>query len=750
MKRNMLRFIGIVLTFVLLLASFVGCTNNEKQVINTKYYADMNFNDEAIEEGVICENNSFVLSWNDIYKQVEITDKKSGKTYSTMPESAKEITYDEDGYEIKNNPLVESPIIVYYYIPKTVSESSAVAATETIYEDGVYTEKINNGIRVTYDFINLDISVPVEYTIAEDCFEITIHPEQISDNGVNYVTGVALAPFLVSTENDKEDSYLFYPDGSGALIKPDTIDLIGKKVTKRVYGDDLLIYKSTLNSYTKDIRFPVFGAKSQDNAIFGIISSASEQAYLELNVGASNIGYSTVYPFFRIRGYNLVGRPQRLYIAEPEVKVFDKKISTSPLTVSYFTLSGEEADYNGMAEIYRNYLINNGELTENGNTDVAVSIDILGGLEEKKFTFGIPHTALKSLTTIKQAQEMADYYSKNINGSILMNLVGFGSSGLDFGEAAGGFKIDSLFGSKEEIKNISSFCKNNDIKLSIDFDLLRFNKSGSGFSNNADAAKLHNGQTAYLQLLDNVTRNETDERYSILSRKKLADAVERCIDITDEYGMYCISLESLTSSIYADYSMDGAEVAAGMGDAVSQLLNTVRKTKTVISNDANVFAATNSDYITNVPTYSSKEDIYWKDIPFYQMIFKGYIPMSIEPINLTANDKQAMLRCVETGISPKFTCAYEYDSSVVASKFSSLYASDYNGMRENVTEMANSVNIVLQKVAGAKITNHTIEENDLRITEYDNGVIIAVNYTDKELEFNNNKIAAENYIIQEG
>lgn len=74
----------------------------------------------------------------------------------------------------------------------------------------------------------------------------------------------------------------------------------------------MLVSKYDLTSYTEQINIPAFGVKEKENALFAIITDGSEQAYLDWNIGSDNVGYSTVYPYFRIRGYNLVNPPARI------------------------------------------------------------------------------------------------------------------------------------------------------------------------------------------------------------------------------------------------------------------------------------------------------------------------------------------------------------------------------------------------------------------------------------------------------
>ena len=748
MKSKSIRLLSFSLAVCTLLFSLSGCSGKNKSGVDTKRYSDMKFNDSAVNDGLLCENGSFGISWNETYKQVIFTDKKTGKQYSSMPTDTMQVRYDDDGYEINNNQIIESPITVNYYNTQALNESSVVAK-EAIDNNGVHTEKIENGIRVIYDFQSLEISVPVEYTIADDHFEITVRPEEISDNGKSFVTGVAIAPFLASVKNDSKNSYIFYPDGSGTVIEPDTIDFIGKKESKRVYGEDRLIYQKSLTSYTNDIRMPVFGVKQQDSAVFGIITSAAEQAYLELNAGAENIGYSAVYPFFRTRGYSRVKQPRRFWKAEDMVSLFDEYIPTTPIKISYYILNGSDADYNGMAKLYRNYLLDNGTIAADKKSDSAVALEILGGLEQKKFTFGIPHTVLKSLTSIEQTRKIAEYFSQNSNSDLLINLVGFGSEGLDIGTVGGGFKIASVFGNKKQTAALTEFCSKQGIDLFMDFDVVNFSKSGTGFSKNADAAKLPNGQTAYFYLIDNVTRQITDVRYSLLSRNCLGDALDKIISSVDKYSISGISLSTLSNSIYSDYDAN-AKAADGMCNLTVELLKKVGEKHSVLTNNANVYAAGVSDHITHTPTKSSRDDIYTYDIPFYSMVFKGYVPMSSESVNLEVDYNNSVLRCIEAGIAPSFTLMYDYDNTVVSSKFSSLYASDYNGQREKILATINSVNEILQKTSGKEISRHTVLENGLRITEYANGVKIAVNYTDTEISYNGVQVAAGNYKLLEG
>lgn len=749
MKKLFLRISAVITSAAITLSLLSGCSSSKATGrVNTKKYTG-DVNDESVAEGKVCENDRFVLNWNNIKKCVYIFDKSTSKTYCTVAEGALETVLGEDGMPIKNNPQTESAVTVYYYDQITLSEKSLTAAVDAVQDGDVYTEKTENGLRVTYDFMSMEITVPVEYTIEKDYFTATVITEEITDNGENYVTGVALSPFLCSVKNDSPDSWLFLPDGSGSLLSTATTDLVGTQGSMKVYGVDPSIQSMDLNSYRKQINLPVYGMKSGDKAVLGIITSGAEGAELSWNIGSQNIGYSSVYPFFRIRGYNLIHAPEGFTTTEVEIKVFDEYINTTPLSVSFYPLTGEKADYNGMAETYRNYLTENGQLQKTEAVIPTVSLKLLGGAESKKYTFGIPRTVLYSLTTVKDAEEIVNYFSEELDNDFLVNLIGFGKSGLDFGKIGGGFKVASSLGSKKQLKSLSGFCNKNGIPIFMDFDIVAFNESGAGFTLRSNAAALPNGQNTHDVRKDFVTRKETGYRYNLLSRASLEAAAQKAENAAESYGLTGVSLSSLSNTSYSDYKTKGAAVCGDMAKQTSELIKNSKLP--VLSSGANGYAACASSFITDVPTGSSGLDFEITYIPFYAMVFRGYAAMSGESVNLSSNERNAFLRCLESGVALTYTLYNNFDSSLVTIDQSALYGSEFESNKQRIVESCKEYKNILDKLSNAGIEKHYIAENGIRVTEFDNGVKIAINETKTDKTINGITVKAMDYaVIKEG
>ena len=752
MKNTFIKIIGIILVFSCMLSLLTGCgEGNKASYKNTLPFSKLQYKENTITGGEICQNNRFTMSWNDEYKQVVINDKTDGTRYSTMPIDAMKVQYDSDGFEVMNNVQIESPIIVYYYDPETLSEKNAFGSLDAIDGGEIFAEAVDNGVKVTYVFSSYEIAVSVVYKLNEDSFEISVDPKEIYDNGKTFVKCVAVAQFLCSLKNDSKDSYLFIPDGSGAIIEPQIIDMIGRQGSTRVYGEDITVNDFTLTSFTEKVNMPIFGKKQGDSAVLGIITSSAERAYLNWDIGSSAKKYSSIYPFFRIRGYDIVKRPSGFVMSLAEIPLYDEYITEEVLAVTYYPLSGKDASYSGMAKTYRNYLEKNGLIKKSNQKQVGATIRILGGINQKTYNFGMPSIELSALTTVSQAEEIAKYFDGKTNSDLIISLVGFGKSGLDIGVIGAGFEIASKLGNKSDISSLVSYCKKSNTKLFMDFDIIGFNESGRGFSTSSDTAKSFDGQTVYLDFYNNITRNSGSQSpYMLLNRARLGDAANKAVDTVKEYGFSGVSLSSLSNTAYSDFSKTGAGVSGGISTDVAGILNNCAKGTAILTGNSNIYAVGASDYVAETPITSSQFDITSYDVPFYQMVLKGYIPMSSTSINTSVDYKTAVLKCIESGIAPSFTLSYNYDNSFASAKFSAISVSHFNGQREKIAQTINEVNAILEKTADAAILWHGVGKNGLRVTKFDNGVTIAVNYGDKAVAYQDKKVAAKDYIVLEG
>lgn len=715
---------------LLLCISAAGCASGSDatEKVDTLRYNDVSYSSDVKESGVVYEDDTWQLTWDNQNKRVSFVEKATGNIWGTTPQEAVDSAK-------QNHAQVESAIHVYYHNPTNVAEEMSMSYSEAVRGGEVYAQRIDNGLRVIYDFMSYEIAVPVDYTVQGGQFSVTVNPTEIADNGVNYVTAVSLAPFMCALPNEMSDSWLFMPDGSGTLIYPDVLSAVGQSGMSHVYGDDLTVQVNEFNSVKEQNYMPVFGVKKGDAGLLGIIESGDEAASIAWNVGSSNVGYSSVYAQFTIRGYSSVTPPRGFATPASYIKVFADYISPTPLRVTYYALSGEKAGLQGMADTYREYLLKNGQLKQSKAEEKSVAFKYVGAAEQPDFFVGLPTTKLFPLTTTEQAAKMTYELADSLGDDFYVDLVGFGPSGVDIGKYAGGFTVAKELGGAKGMASLSATMEKLNLPWYMDFDLLTLTKGSSGISQGADSARWINQQIAYFHTFNTVSRMTRPERYYFLARNKLSEVGQLLLDKTANLKLKGVSLDSLSHTVYSDYTDASTQVVKGIAEDVTGVISTVQEGGyTFLADAANVYAAGIADAVIDAPLYSSRHDFNDEDVPFYEMVLRGYIPMNSVSINLCADEKDALLRCVEAGIAPSYTLTYNYDNELVTSQHAFIYGSSYSGNNKRIIEQVGTVKDYLTSIEGTKITNHVLLGKDVRMTAFDNGVYAIVNFGNADAE----------------
>lgn len=742
MKKLIFRFISLALAVCMIACSFAGCgSNTNKIVLRLPTYNEDNFSGNYYGSGVVCENDYWQLIWDDENKLVSFYDKQTGNIWGQIPNQAL-----SSGAFLTNS--LKSAVYVYYREASTLGEKYAYSSEGTVESGYVWTNLNSNGISVTYEFSEYKFSVTVDYVIDGNKFSAIVDPAKMSDDGENYITGVSVLPFVCGTQNDSKTDWLFMPDGSGSVIKPTTMSSMGVEGQAKIYGDDLSIHQYYFESLKQEIKMPVFGASRENGGLFAIISSGAEQSSLCWNMGSSSVGYSSVYPFFRIRGYSLEDTPPEFgWTSLSHIKLFDESVSETIFRTDYYALPVQYNNLTGMASLYRSYLANTHSLTKSEIAETSANYKFVGATVQPSFFLGIPTTKLFPLTTTKQVTEMTTEISKTLGSDFSVNLVGFGNSGIDEGEVAGGFKVASKLGGWKGYKKLTESLKSIGVNSFLDFDIVSLGESGSGFSYKKDAATLPNGPAATFGKKNTISHATYVDNYHLLSRKELPNAALKVLSKKNKLSGSGISFNSLVSSIYSDYTYNDFRNSKNMANDVKVILNAVKKQKVIVSSaSANDYAACVSDILTDCPTSSSNYDFGTYTVPFYQMVFKGYKPMSSVSLNLTNETIDGLLTCIESGMTPSYTVISNYENELRNSKHSFIYGSVYENQKSTLIDTAKANQDYFNSIKGTEIVDYVVVNENVRITKFSNGVYTVVNYGDTDYKSDYGVVSAKSYI----
>ncbi len=719
--KNLLKLFGkktvlLILSFVIVIPSFVltGCSDNTKAVYEVETEA------KSISSQVLSTNSEYEMSWNDDLKCILLKSIKTGKIWSNIP-----YEYQLEGGSSAN---LNSTLNIIVSSQKNMEWTTVRGYTDA-YENGrIFSEKIKNGIKVTYCFDKYEISVPVDYILREDSVEISIDPNEIVESGNKYLLVAAeVSPFMCSTLNADNNSYLFIPSGSGALMYAKE-HLDGERSwSGEVYGIDVSRTEPRSLTIEESIRMPIFGIKAGEHSMLAIIENNAGSAVINASVGNSRTGYSIVYPTVYFRGYDVFDQDNK-----GDLKRVSGELSSNVFSIGYYPLKNG-AGITEMADKYREYLSETGSFETSNVKNSPYSLTVLGGVVTTTSFLGIPKKELQVMTTFSDVKKIVAETIELTDIEPIVRIMGFGNSGINTGEIGGGFELPKVYGSKKERQELIFYLKNQKISAFFDFDLVRYSESGGGFSYINDTAKTAIFKRAERYVMQGPFREfNKDLNYRIIKRSLLSKATDNAIKMANKYELPAISLSTITNTAYSDYFEKKYYTKGNIEKDVAELLKRVKKSGYNISaSAANAYAGGISDVIFDVPVNNGEYDNLDESIPFYQMVYRDIKPLYSPAVNLDSNPKKSIMIAATSGIGLGFTVIGDYDVSYDESQADKLYGMLFDDNQALIKDSIEILSRLYNNVSGAKINAYDILENGITKTVFDNGVTVFANHTNQ-------------------
>ncbi len=590
----------------------------------------------------------------------------------------------------------------------------------------VSAKKIDNGVELIYYFLKYKIAVPVDFYLAGDSFKISIDASKVAEGDENYrLVSAYPMPNMFRVSDKSEDGYIFLPVGNGALMKTqDTADL--EKEYHEGPSNYIALETDGIINLPETARMPVFGLKEDNNALFCIAEKSPGAMGIDASTGSRSSDYAKVKPnlFFVDYDYTLGRSKTSGYIRQLSDRT-DKVI-----TIGCYFLENEDADYMGMADCYRNYLNKEGFIQKSDFIQSPYSVDILGGVMATTSVAGVPTKKLKTLTTLSSAKEIVSDLLKEISYKPTVCLSGYGETGINYGQIAGGFTISSKLGNKEQIKAIEDYASSNKIPLYFNFEMSKFSESGSGFGYSSDSAKtavLHSADKYFADIPLGI--NDLNSEYRILARGKQGKAIEKVLKTTDKFGISGISLSTLGSVAYSDYNKNKVYPLSYKTESENKdYISKIRKSNKAVSGKASAyFAAGLLDSVFDLDIGGNGHFSMDYEIPFYQLVFSDVTPLYTNSVNMADNPEKVIATAAATGMGIGFSLIDEFDVSYMESKAQKLYACCYDANKERIKEYVNKIAEVYDATAASRIVDYKIFDNGLSVTTFENGKVVYVN-----------------------
>lgn len=704
----------------------------------------------------IQENDRFVLYANLKNGEAAVEDKKQGYTWYTNPADKQ-----EDGLAsgFNKNALL-SVLTVEYSTDQNVNMTCGGYMSSVAKGGLSYRLEEDGSVTFLFDFPNESFRIPLRYALEEDRFVARVLTDGVEEYGANTVTNIDVLPFFGAGGTGQE-GYMLVPDGSGALIYYNNNRLTANTYSKELYGfddgvnDQYVGPSSTVpvnQSLSQNQYLPVFGVHQGDMGFLAVITGGDARTTIKANVAGKYTSYNTVWGSYKYRTVGTVrqiqkdGKDKAVGIAEKQIETWED------YEISFYFLERGRSGYAEMAACYRDYLERYEGLARRieAREDIPVYLDLYGYIKKKKNFLGIPMDRKVTMTTVEDANGILDdLFSRDMDNVVVKYNYWMKNSFRD--KIPTSAKSESRVGSRTEFLALQQRLEESGGGLYLAADLLNIYKTGNGVSKYGDLLQsaVNTAQNKYKFCLYSTNLDARWSPWNLLRPASVQAFYEKLTDNMREAGYHSVALDAIGELCYSELGTGGM----GRNQASEVLRGAVQGTAQgvdVMLTGANGYAAAWASHIVNAPGGSSGYDIEDVNVPFYQMVFHGYVSYSLEAVNLCGNLGDMTLRCMEYGACPMYCLVGEENvDELIGSTMDHLYSADFRNWADYMEAQYRQLNEVLGGVQDSVITAHEILGGSVRKTCYENGVVIYVNYGKKDVRADGFVIQAKGYAAVE-
>lgn len=738
-------FLVIVAVFVLLGVNKIDQARGNAIKFGKDYEAPeatANLQDDG-EYVSIAKNDSLELLYCEVKGAIQVVDLKSGHLWKSI--------VDEDVYSKlkKTNKqwianLKSAIHIKYNDLKKRDSGVKDMFAAKDCGE--LHSEYIENGVAVTYGFLTPGIYVTVEYTIEGDELVVRIPYSKIEERDRFALTTIAVLPYFGACENEN-DGYLFYPDGSGSISTFARVPFRPSNVKQSTYYTytNKSVSMATLDNVDAYDRYtaalPVCGIKNGDYAIMGYASKGEGNSavvvypsgyvvdlnHLEFDVFTRNV--------YTVDTHSITSSSDSASESVGQVQRVDKRMIPEDKEIRYSFLSGDKANYSGMAEVYRNYLIREGILDDSSSADNdALALRLLMGTEKE----GILFNEYVAMTDYDQVIDILETLKADGIDRSQVILEAWNKDYDDY-EVWG---PDSHLGGKRGLNKVSEYAEQND---GIDI----YAEAGFSFASSATSGVSEEKDVAYNGLNIEIGAKYDSDTVYLMNPYAMRERNRNFLKKLEKYDGINTAYEYEGKYAYADFnewhpylkSQAVSEIQGMFSDAV----NTGKK---IAVNGANQYVYSTADYLYNLKQKSFGLSITDYAVPFVQMVISGNISYSSPDAGNLAYDLTTQkLEWIEFGSMPYFYLTAESALKLRDTGRDLLFSSTFADWEPKVVSIWNEYQTRLSSVLGHRLTGHEVISADVRRITYDNGVSIYINYADAKAEADGISIPAKDYVV---
>lgn len=607
--------------------------------------------------------------------------------------------------------------------------------------------EINNGFIADMAFPELGFAFQISVLLDGDELLVEIPSESIVESIDKFHIGaINIFPMMGNSYLGEKEGYMFIPDGNGALMHlNDKEGRLSGGYSQMIYGDDIgfkdqstqsLLWGDfqTVNEAEK-ILAPVFGMVHTDDQIgfLGIIEGGAERASIEAYPNGSKIAYNRIYPKFLLR--KVFKQPTSNSNTGVVDDIEEQRINYD-IKVRYKLVSGENADYVGLALAFRDYLLDNLGISRQ-EYDYNTRIDFIG-TEREEWLLSTKSVTMTSNDNIRDIYD--DLENEGIS-DILSIFKGWQKGGIN-SVPIKKYKADKDIGGTRDLTSLIKEINDSSRKIYLYHDVLRINPGefNTTFNVVKRIDKRLYQEPTYMNVYDSML---------YLIPKRSDYYLNKLQKDYTKAGISDLALAGISNNIFSYTYSQTEQSRKDTKEAYDNIISKLDGDFNLILEQPFAYLWKYTDAFLDIPIGSSQYNFVDEEVPFLTIALKGIMPLYSEYMNFEANKEEFFLKLVEMGVYPSFLITWEDSSNLIYTNSADIYSSKYSIYKENIIEYTEELKAVNEAIGDAFIIRHQRLDSGLTIVTYDNGIKVYVNYSNDAQLVDGYTIEAMSYKVGE-
>ncbi|MBQ6959982.1 MAG: hypothetical protein IJP78_03275 [Clostridia bacterium] len=563
------------------------------------------------------------------------------------------------------------------------------------------------------------------------------------------ITTLTVLP-MFGAAGASDEGFMFVPEGGGALINFNNGKLSQNSYYANMYGWDYATYRSEVVNETKNT-FPVFGMAKNGGSFICIMEGASSYGGILADISMRYNSFNWVcarYTVLHGDQYNVSDK------TGSKVYMFEKQIPSDTVRQRYrFVDSGSYAD---MASAYGDYLRETYPELKNAalDADLPVSVELIGAIDKKVVKFGMPVDSVVSTTTFAQATDIIRELKRSDVKNLSVRVTGWSNGGVNQ-KVLTSVRVLSELGGDKGMETLINDAKNIGVNLYFDGISCFAYDSGllEGFIPFRDAARYTTReQVSIIPYSPIIYKADEDQDAFYLVQPKYAQkCTDNLIATLAAKKVYGVAFRDIGNLLSADYYVNDMVTREQVKQMNIDSLKQARAAgEAVMIKEGYDYAMPYADLITDMDLDGVEYSILDASVPFYQIAIHGAVNYTGKPINLANDWRTDLLRCMEYGAGLNFTFMAESGWVLQDSFYTTYYGASYDAWKETAAAIIAACQADLKGLNSLRITDHQTVDTDIRLTVYENGTKVYVNYGAEDYQADGVLIPARGYVVEGG